>query len=119
MVRGRQTRRILQLLAICASLHHVAGQAHASTSLSTDLGDAAPLTVAVSHAQPGTSTLLLDRIGRLLSSIFLSDDMDTEGDGGFFGGDGSSLAWGGSTLEVVVSASLMVFTFMLIDVVRL
>lgn len=94
-------------MAVCASLRYVAGQARASTSSSPDSSDAAPLTVAVSHAQPGASTLLLDRIGRLLSSIFPSDDMDTEGDGGFFGGDGSSLAWGGSTLEVVVSTFLV------------
>lgn len=105
MVHARQTRRLVQLLAVFASLHQVvsAGQYHASTSSSTALKDDVPLTIGVASTQPSTSTALLDRIGRLLSTIFPSDDVESEGDGGFFGGDGSTLAWGGSTLEVVVS----------------
>jgi hypothetical protein len=104
MVRGRQARRILQLLAVFASIHHVAGQQHAySSSTGSSKDAAAPLSVGVASTQPGPSTALLDRIGRLLSSIFPNEEVDSEGEGGFFGGDGSSLAWGGSTLEVVVS----------------
>ncbi|UZJ53125.1 hypothetical protein CBS101457_002445 [Exobasidium rhododendri] len=60
-----------------------------------------PLTASISYAQPGSSTTLFDRVGRFISSIFPNEDSNVEGDGGFFGGDGTTIAWGGSTLEVV------------------
>lgn len=95
-------RRALQLLTLFTSIHHVATQ----QSITVDKLDLTPYTAGVSSAQPGPSTALLDRIGRLISSIFPSDGLDLEGDGGFFGGDGTSLGWGGSTLEVVVSRGM-------------
>jgi hypothetical protein len=64
--------------------------------------DSLPLTAGISSIQPGTSTTLLDKIGRFFSNLLPSDDgSEVEGDGGLFG-DGSTIAWGGSTLEVVV-----------------
>lgn len=106
MVHGRQMRRVFELLTLFTSIHHVATQ---QLSMS-DNPDLTPYTAGVSSAQPGPNTALLDRIGRLISSIFPSEGLDLEREGGLFGGDGSSLGWGGSTLEVVVSRRCVTMT---------
>lgn len=59
------------------------------------------LNASILSAHPSTSTSILERLGRFLSRMF-PEESEMQGDGGLFP-DGASIAWGGSTLEVVVS----------------
>ena len=103
MRRRRQVQRIVALLALALSAQVAARSAD---NYLVERIEATPLTAGILSAQPGPSTTLLDRIGHFISSIFSIDESSgMGGDGGLFGGDGSSIAWGGSTLEVVVSSS--------------
>lgn len=64
------------------------------------------LDMPMANAIPGASTTLLDYIGRMFNSWIPSGDDFSTGERGFLG-EGSSLAWGGSTLEVVVSVCIV------------
>lgn len=94
---------LYQLAAAQQDIHgyeHVAAQSPSSVQ---------PI-ASTSFEQPNTpfhlasvGGALLERIGRVISAILPEPDGSSigEADGGLFGGDGTTLAWGGSTLEVV------------------
>lgn len=92
-------------LVYAAQVSHSASTSAPQASLRTHDHAALSMMGPLAEGAPSAQTSLLDRIGRLFDSWIPSDgDMTTgEGGGGFFGGDSATFAWGGSTLEVVVS----------------